>query len=121
MNKKLIIKESSIHGLGVFSVAPIQRNEHLTDYYGEEMSWRQFKERYGDYKHNSTFTYPMRRIWKLLVAKEEPYRSKNIVNFINEGEPNTILRKRGLYALRDILPNEELLLQYPKDYNRTWI
>jgi SET domain-containing protein len=121
MNQKLIIKESPIHGLGVFCLEPIQRNEHLTNYYGEEMIWKAFREKYGEYKYNSLYTYPMRRVWKILVAKEEPYRSHNIINFINEGQiPNVILKQRGLYALRDIPADEELLLQYPKDYNRTW-
>ena len=26
----------------------------------------------SDYKSNSLHTYPMRRIWKIIVAKEEP-------------------------------------------------
>jgi SET domain-containing protein len=121
MNEKLIIKQSPIHGLGVFSVEPIKRNEYITHYYGEEMTWKTFREKYGEYKYNSVHTYPMRRVWKILVAKEEPYRSQNIINFINEGNiPNVILKQRGLYALRYIPAGEELLLQYPKDYNRTW-
>jgi len=121
MNEKLIIKESRIDGLGVFPLEPIKRNEHLTNYYGTEMTWSAFREKYGEYKNNSLFTYPMRRVWKILVAKEEPYRSQNIINFINEGDiPNVILKQRKLYAMRDIPAGEELLLKYPKDYNRTW-
>ena len=116
-----LIKESKIHGLGVFANKEIKSGTKIADYYGEEMSWKEFKEKYGDYKNNSLNTYPMRRIWKILVAKEEPYRSKNVVNFINEGEPNVILKKRALYALTDIHDNEEFLLQYPKDYKREWI
>ena len=115
------IKTSSIHGLGAFANKYIKAGTKIADYYGEEMTWKEFKNKYGDYKNNSLSTYPMRRIWKILVAKEEPYKSQNIVNFINEGEPNVILKKRALYALRDIQVDEELLLQYPKDYNRYWL
>ena len=115
------IKASSIHGLGVFANKEIKSETKIADYYGEEMTWKEFKNKYGDYKENSLNTYPMRRIWKILVAKEEPYKSQNIVNFINEGEPNCVLMKRALYALRDIQVDEELLLQYPKDYKRDWI
>jgi hypothetical protein len=63
----------------------------------------------------------MKRINKILVAKEEPYRTENIVNYINEGDsPNVILKNRALYTLTYIKENEELLLRYPRDYNRTW-
>lgn len=121
MNSSLLIKKSNIQGLGVFANEPIKKNKHIADYYGFEMSWKEFREKYGDYKNNCLNTYPMRRIWKIIVAKEEPYKSNNIVNFINEGnDPNVILKKRGLYALKDINEGEELLLKYPKNYNRNW-
>ena len=85
------------------------------------MTWREFTTKYGIYKLNSQYCYPMKRINKILVAKEEPYRTENLVNYINEGDsPNVILKKRALYTLTDIKENEELLLRYPKDYHRTW-
>jgi len=114
------IKNSPIHGLGVFAVETIKSHTKVYDYCGVEMSWSEFTKRYGKYKHNSLNTYPMRRIWRVLVAKEEPYKSENIINFINEGEPNVILKNRALYTLRDINIGEELLLIYPKDYFRDW-
>lgn len=114
------IKQSPIEGLGVFAIKTINKNELITKYYGIEMSWKQFREKYGEYKSNSLNTYPMRRIWRIIVAKEEPYKSKNIVNFINEGIPNVVLKKKALFALREIKSGEELLLQYPKDYQRNY-
>lgn len=113
-------KKSSIHGVGVFASQNIIKGTKIYDYIGCEMSWKDFKEKYGPYKLNSLNTYPMRRIWKIIVAKEEPFKSENIVNFINEGPANCILKKRCLYAVKDILIDEELLLKYPDDYNRTW-
>jgi SET domain-containing protein len=123
MNNNLVyIKESSIQGVGVFSRKFIKNGTKIGDYYGEEMSWKDFKNKYGDYKSNSLNTYPMRRIWRIIVAKEEPYKSKNITNFINEDRENSNveLKKRALYAKEDIQKNTELLLNYPQDYNRTW-
>jgi SET domain-containing protein len=112
--------KSPIHGVGVFSNQNILKGTKICDYIGVEMSWKDFKEKYGSYKLNSLNTYPMRRIWRIIVAKEEPFKSENIVNFINEGPPNCILKNRCLYALKDILIDEELLLKYPEDYHRTW-
>jgi len=114
------IKPSPINGLGVFAVKFIKKNTKIADYYGEEMTWKDFKTKYGPYKFNSLNTYPLRRIWKIIVAKEEPFKSENIINFINEGEPNVILKKRALYALTDINIDDEFLLKYPRNYFRDY-
>ena len=124
INNKLVkIKKSKIEGLGVFAFEDISKGTKIADYYGKEMKWKTFTNRYGDYKTNSLHTYPMRRIWKILVAKEEPYRSKNLTNYINEipGKSNCELKMRALYAKKDIKKGDELLLDYPKDYNRFWL
>jgi SET domain-containing protein len=117
------IKKSKIEGLGVFAKTDIEKGTKIADYYGKEMKWKTFKNKYGDYKSNSLHTYPMRRIWKILVAKEEPYKSQNLTNYINEipGKSNCELKLRALYAKRNIKKGQELLLDYPKDYNRFWV
>ena len=107
-NKLVIIKKSKIEGLGVFAVVDIPSGTKISDYYGKEMKWKTFKKLYGDYKKNSLHTYPMRRIWKILVAKEEPYHSRNLTNYINEspGKANCELKLRALYAKKDIKKGE---------------
>jgi SET domain-containing protein len=113
------IKNSSIHGKGLFSTKAFNSGEKLFDYIGEEMSLREFKYRHGEYKYNSLNTYRMKRINRIIVAKNEPFLSNNLVNFINESlNPNCVLKKRALYALRNIKTGEELTLLYPKDYFR---
>lgn len=115
------IDKSSIHGLGCFANEFIKKNTKIFDYIGDEMSERGFREKYGEYNKNSLNTYRMRRIHKIIVAKEEPYKTENIVNYINESiSPNCILKKRALYALRDIKKDEELFLSYPNNYFRTY-
>lgn len=122
-NDFVIIKKSKVEGLGVFAKQDIKKGTKIADYYGKEMKWKTFKNKYGEYKNNSLHTYPMRRIWKILVAKEEPYLSKNLTNFINEvhGKTNCELKLRSLYSTKDIKKGEELFLNYPKDYNRFWL
>ena len=122
-NELVKIKKSKVEGLGVFAKNNILKGTKISDYYGKEIKWKTFKKKYGDYKSNSLYTYPMRRIWKILVAKEEPYKSKNLTNYINEkrGKSNCELRMRALYANRNIKKGEELFLDYPKDYNRYWL
>lgn len=116
------IKQSPIEGLGLFATKDIKRNEKLCEYTGELMSLKEFREKYGNYKQNSLNTYRMKRINRIIVAKEEPFLSTNLVNYINESlTPNCVLRKRALYALQDIPKDTELTLMYPKDYNRNYI
>ena len=122
-NDLVTIKKSKIEGLGVFAKRDIPKGTKIADYYGKEMKWKTFKNKYGEYKNNSLHTYPMRRIWKILVAKEEPYLSKNLTNFINEvpGKTNCELKLRALYSTKDIKKGQELFLKYPKNYNRFWL
>jgi len=118
------IRTSPIHGKGVFATRDIRENEKICDYIGVEMKWTTFTEKYGKYKYNSLNTYPMRRIWRIIVAKEEPYKSQNMVNFINEAndinDVNCVLKCRALYASTEIKEGQELLLQYPRGYKREW-
>lgn len=122
-NKLVYVKKSNIEGLGVFAKEDIPKGTKISDYYGKEMKWKTFKHKYGDYKTNSLHTYPMRRVWKIIVAKEEPYKSKNLTNYINEipGKANCELKLRALYAKKNIRKNDELLLDYPSGYNRFWL
>lgn len=122
-NKLVYVKKSNIDGRGVFARQDIKKGTKIDNYYGKEMKWKTFKNKYGDYKTNSLHTYPMRRIWKIIVAKEEPYKSKNLTNYINEipGKSNCELKLRALYAKKDIAKDTELLLEYPFDYNRFWL
>lgn len=118
----LIIGKSEIHGLGLFTGEPVKKGEKLYQYIGEEMSLKDFREKYGEYKLNSLNTYRMKRCNKIIVAKNEPYKTENKVNYINESKnPNCILKCRHLVSLRNIEKNEELTLQYPKDYFRDYL
>lgn len=121
MSETLAVLPSAINGNGLFTLYNLKAGEKIIDYFGEEMSLSEFKKIYGIYKLNSLHTYRMKRQNKILVAKQEPYFSKNVINYTNENiNPNCVLKKRALYALRDINANEELTLLYPKDYYRNY-
>jgi SET domain-containing protein len=112
------IMPSPIAGVGVFATQDIPRNTKLGDYKGVEMTLAEFKEQYGG---DISYTYSLRFVNKILVGKDEPYRSQNISHYMNEGEQNCLLKKRGVYTTRDIKKGEELFLTYPKRYIRTWL
>ena len=89
------IKSSPVAGLGAFATQDIPSNTKLGDYTGVEMTLKEFKEQYGD---DISYTYSLRFVNKILVGKDEPYRSQNISHYMNEGEQNCILKKRGVYG-----------------------
>ena len=107
----------------MFALVDIPSGTKIADYYGKEMTLKNFKRKYGEYKTNSLHTYRMKRINRIIVAKLEPFKSKNLTNYINEipGKANCELKLRALYAKKNIKKGDELLLDYPKDYNRFWL
>jgi SET domain-containing protein len=120
-NDLVTIKKSKIEGLGVFAKEDIPKDTKIADYYGKEMTLKNFKSKYGEYKLNSLNTYRMKRINKIIVAKQEPFKSKNLTNYVNESKKsNCILKKRALYTLNDVKKGEELTLKYPENYNRNY-
>jgi len=109
-----IIAPSPIHGLGVFATQDIEKNQLLAHYQGEELSLREFKERYGN---DISRTYSMRRQNKIISGKN----TDNLSHYCNESLiPNVILKKRALYTLRPIKNGEELFLRYPQNYLRNY-
>lgn len=108
----LILKTSSIDGLGVFALKDYPVKYCFGDFTGVEMSLKDFHLKYGK---DNRYCYRMRRQNKIIVAKEQ----RNFITYINDGihnqtnpSVNVILRNRKLYALKDIKEGEELLLDY---------
>jgi len=114
----LSIKESLINGKGVFANIDIPSGTFLHYFQGIEMSYKDFKEKYND---DTRYCYSLRRQNKIIVAKDEPYYSYNISNYMNESNnPNTIFKKRAVYTLYNIKKGDELLLKYPRNYPRNY-
>lgn len=112
----LELRESPIHGLGVFATRDFPAKYKFGEYTGQEMSLRDFKSRYGtDYQ----YTMVLRRQNKVIVAKE----CRNFVTWVNDGThgqehpvENVRLISRHLVSLQPISAGEELLLRYPPAY-----
>ncbi len=119
MNKiKAEVRDSPIDGKGLFAIQPIFKGTKISNYCGEEIPYELFKKTYP--QGLDKYYYKGRNLF-VIVANKEPWLSSNLINYVNEGkDPNCILKKRALYALRNIEPDEELILSYPKSYKRSW-
>ena len=112
----LEIKDSPIHGKGVFATKDIKANTKLVEFTGKEMTYQEIKERYGN---DWRFIY-RRMPWQTqIVAKDD----KNLICFVNDGihlqkfpKKNCILKNRFLISIENINAGDELLLDYGKKY-----
>ena len=113
----LVLKESPIHGLGIFAAKDLPPNTKLGFFEGDKYTYKEFKEKYGA---DITYCFTAKRHNYILCAKE----TRNFITYINEQqEPNVALIKRNLTTLRSISKGEELFLhygpKYPRDYSLT--
>ena len=106
--KNLAVKESSIHGKGLFSLVKIKKNQHLGDFEGPVV------RRNGPYV-----------MWVSDESTgEEVGRScRNKLRYLNhDSEPNAEFDVETdqwrLYALKSIKPGDEITISYGDDFER---
>jgi SET domain-containing protein len=106
-------------GNGLFAKTFIPKGMRISDYMGERLLYKEFKDLYGNDKR---YIYCCKRQNYIMSGKELPYLTANPSHYCNEDRErtNVEMKRMGLYAIRNILANEELFLVYPKDYPRTW-
>jgi len=127
-NEYVEAKKSNIPnaGRGVFAKVDIPKGTRIADFEGKFMTYKDYNEKYtlpnGTVDRRYSYRMDNRSHQPgVIVAKDKPYLTKNIVNYINEGKPvNVELKKKGLYAKTDIDAGDELYLKYPKMYHRDW-
>ena len=110
----LELKQSPIHGLGIFAKQTIPKNTKLGRYTGDHYTLKEFKAKYGkDISH----CYVSRRTNLIICAKEK----RNFMTYINESkDPNVFLKSFVLITHRVINEGEELFLHYADDYPRDY-
>lgn len=108
------VRESGVHGKGVYAVRPIKAGKKVLEYKGEIITWRKALARHphdpGQPNHTFYFHLDERHV---IDAKPSTAPAK----WINHScEPNLEARQEGrrvfLDALRDIAPGEELFYDY---------
>lgn len=110
----LELKQSPVHGYGIFAKEDIKSNKTLGDYIGVRYTLKEFKEKYGD---NTQYCYVARRYNYVLCAKEE----RNWITYINESkDPSCRIHAHKLKTLREIKKGEELFLKYPPSWSRNY-
>ncbi len=110
----LEVRNSEVHGKGVFALRGIKKGERLIEYLGERVSHDEADRRYEEKDENDSHTF-------LFIVD-----SKTVIDAGNEGndarffnhscDPNceSTVEKRRVYidALRDIEPGQEMTYDY---------
>lgn len=114
--KRYSARKSGIHGKGVFALTVIMMDELIAPYKGERISLKEVTRRTNQRPIGHTmFASFMDNDNNLVVI--DGAIGGNSMRYINHGcEPNCEFRTDGknalVYALREIQPGEELLLNY---------
>ena len=109
------VRKSPVHGKGLCAKSRLSPGLRIADYKGHEYHITEYKNKYKCYQ----YCYTMNRIHKVLDGR--PFLTQNPSHYCNESlTPNVALRKKGLFTLREIEPNEELFLSYPHFYTRDY-
>jgi len=108
------VRQSGVHGKGVYAIAQIAAGDRIIQYKGERISWKEALKRHphDPLDPNHTFYFSLEG-GDVIDAKYGGNRAR----WINHAcEPNCEAReKKGkvhIYALRDIAPGEELFYDY---------
>ena len=108
------VQESPVNGLGLFATQDILTDVRLSDFKGTEMTFREFKEKYGK---DTRYCYIMKRINRIIDGKGVD----NPSHYCNESAtPNVCLKKKGLYTCSPVKAGDELFLSYPRNYPRDY-
>jgi SET domain-containing protein len=119
-NPWLVLRQSKIHGRGVYARKDIPKGTRLIEYAGELISNAEADRRYDDESMAShhTFLFILDDRWCIDAA-----HGGNIARFINHKcEPNCIAwivgRKIWIDALKDIKAGEELGYEYEYEFEK---
>ncbi len=115
-SKLIEVRRSSVHGSGVFAVAPIKKGTRIIEYLGDRVSHAEADRRYDDHDVNDNHTF------LFIVNKRtviDAGVNGNDARFINhQCDPNcesvvdSKIHRVFIEAIRDIKPGEELGYDY---------
>lgn len=111
--KRIVVKQSPVHGKGVFATRTISAGEHILEYKGELTTWRRASARlrgHGDPGHTFVFGLSSGRVI-------DGSRGGNSARWINHAcnancEAVETDDRIFIYAITDIAAGAELFIRY---------
>ncbi|HEY1131335.1 MAG TPA: SET domain-containing protein-lysine N-methyltransferase [Roseateles sp.] len=112
--RKIEVRDSGVHGRGVYAAAPIEAGSKIIEYTGERITWEQAVERHPHDPSQPNHTFYFHLDGGLVI---DALYGGNDARWINHAcEPNCeadeVDGRVFIKALRDLEPGEELFYDY---------
>ncbi len=112
--RRFQVRTSSVHGRGVFAVAPIARDERIIEYTGEIIGWPEALRRHPHDPNDPNHTFYFSLEGGLVIDAKVGGNSSRWIN--HACEPNCQADETDgrvfIRALRDLRPGDELFYDY---------
>ena len=114
IHRRITVRNSPIHGLGVFALRPIAKGTRIIEYKGKLITDKQADRRFGKLHENSAHTMLFSVDGGMVI---DATRNGNSARWINHScAPNCEIEEEHqrvfIEANRDIRPGEELTYDY---------
>jgi hypothetical protein len=108
------VRNSEVHGRGVFAVAPIKKGTRIFEYLGERISHAAADKRYEDHDENDNHTFLFIVDRNTVIDAAVDGSDARFINHHCDGNCTSVIENRRVFidALRAIAPGEELGYDY---------
>ena len=108
------VRNSPVHGRGVFAVQPIKKGTRILEYLGDRVSHEAADKRYEDHDENDNHTFLFIVDKKTVIDAGVGGNDARFINHQCEGNCESVIENRRVFidSLRDIAVGEELGYDY---------
>jgi SET domain-containing protein len=108
------VRNSGVHGRGVFAVAAIRKGTRILEYLGDRVSHAAADQRYEDHDENDNHTFLFIVDKNTVIDAAVGGNDARFINHQCEGNCESVIVNRRVFidATRDIAPGEELGYDY---------
>jgi uncharacterized protein len=108
------VRNSPVHGRGVFAVAPIRKGTRIIEYLGERVSHKAADDRYDDHDVNDNHTFLFIVDKHTVIDAAVGGNDARFINHQCEGNCESVIEHRRVFidAARDIAAGDELGYDY---------
>jgi SET domain-containing protein len=108
------VRNSPVHGRGVFAVAPIKKGTRILEYLGDRISHAAADKRYEDHDESDNHTFLFIVDKRTVIDAGVGGNDARYINHQCEGNCESVIENRRVFidAARDIEPGQELGYDY---------
>jgi uncharacterized protein len=108
------VRNSPVHGRGVFAVAPIKKGQRIFEYLGDRVSHEAADKRYEDHDESDNHTFLFIVDKHTVIDAGVGGNDARFINHQCEGNCESVIQHRRVFidATRDIAPGAELGYDY---------